>query len=129
MNELIRIAAALAGAGAALAGTLPVQAYNTWCEDEPPVTVITPAGHHVTINNFLAYEVQDRRLLRSIVVSGTAEPTGRPGETRVIVHVVTPRGGHAPLRVRSATVRFETEASGQIAWGSDLQLELTLPTG
>ena len=115
-----------ASAALALAGT-PALAWNSWCDDEPPVTVVTPAGHHVTINNWISVPIQDRRLLRRMVVYGEAEPGAVAGTTTVHVHVITPGGGSKYVHVTSSAGRFETVSTADGGWASEITLTLTLP--
>ncbi len=121
-----RIAFASTVAALAALAAAPAQAYNSWCDSEPPVTVVMPSGAHVTINNFLTYEVQDRHLLKEAVLYGTAVPAGG-GKALVTIYVVTPQGGHSDIRVTSRTQRFQQEIHGSAAWGSMTTLQLILP--
>ena len=109
----------------ALAAT-PVLAYNSWCDDEPPVTVVMPSGAHVTINNFLSYEVQDRHLVKQAVLYGTAVAAG-DGQALVTIYVKTPPGGHSAIHVTSRTQRFQQQTQNSAGWGSVTELQLLLP--
>ncbi|HEX6547465.1 MAG TPA: response regulator transcription factor [Candidatus Dormibacteraeota bacterium] len=122
----ILVAAALA-ASAAVAGVTPTAAYNSWCEDEPPVTVVTPGGQHVTINNWISVPVQDRHLLRKVHVYGEAVPGADPDTTLVTVHVITPRGGSNTVRITSSTQRFDQRDYEEGGWGSEIILKVTIP--
>jgi hypothetical protein len=123
-----RIAFASTLAAVAALAAAPAQAYNSWCDGEPPLTVVMPSGAHVTINNFLMYEVQDRHLVKQAVVYGTAVPAG-DGYALVTIYIKTPPGGHADIHVTSRTERFQQRAENSAAWGSVTALQLLLPDG
>jgi hypothetical protein len=114
------------GAGLAL-GATPGLAWSSFCEDDPPVQVVTPAGHNVTVNNFLTYERQDRHLMRHATLYATASPAG-PGHTLVVIHVLTPAGGHSGIHVDSTTDRFEATTFADGGWGTEIDLYMTLAT-
>jgi hypothetical protein len=120
------LAIAAAVAGLAL-GATPGMAWSSFCEDDPPVQVVTPAGHNVTVNNFLIYQRQDRRLMRHATLYGTATPAG-PGHTLVVIHVLTPTGGEGGIHVNSKTERFETTTFADGRWGKEIDLYMTLDT-
>ena len=101
-------------------------AWMDWCDSEPPLTVVTPGGHHVTVNNFLSAPVQDRRLLEQAWVFGYAESSD-DGESEVHVYVVLPRGGSQFVRVNSSSTRYHVDADASGRWGSVIELELTVP--
>jgi hypothetical protein len=120
----------LAASGAALVAALaatasPALAYQSYCESDPPVQVVTPAGHIVTINNWMAVETSNRHLLRQVVVYGTTEPYG-PGHTLVTIHIRTPHGGQGRVHVTSRTARFQQDAIADGGWGQEIQLQMVL---
>jgi hypothetical protein len=114
----------VAGVGLAV-GATPGLAWSSFCEDDPPVQVVTPAGHNLTVNNYLIYERQDRRLMKHAQVYATASPAG-PGHTLVVIHVLTPPGGHSGIHVNSKTDRFETSTFADGEWGDEIDLQMTL---
>lgn len=116
------------GAAVALGLTAtPALAWNSWCDGEPPVTMVTPAGHHVTVNNWISVPVQDRHLLRRMVVYGDTQPGAEPGTTVVRIHVVTPNGGSRYVHVTSSTDRFRQVSNADGDWNSEITLELIVP--
>lgn len=126
MNARSKLAASSAAVTAALAVTAsPALAYQVFCESDPPVQVVTPAGHNVTINNWMTVETSDRHLLKQVVVYGTTEPYG-PGQTLVTIHIHTPRGGQGQVHVRSRSSRFEQGAVGEGGWDQDIQVQMVL---
>lgn len=126
MKRLLMGTALASAATVALAAT-PALAWNSWCDNEPPLQVVTPAGTHVTINNWISVPVQDRHLLKNMVVSGTTEPGAKPGTTLVHVHVLTPDGGSRNVHVTSSTSRFDQVSSADGDWNSEIVLDLTVP--
>ncbi len=101
-------------------------AWNTWCDDEPPLTVVTPGGNHVTVNNFVSAERSNLQLIHQVSVSGYAETAG-PGHSVVHVFVRTPSGGSNSVFVNSTDNRFGISTQGVTSWGQVLQLDLVLP--
>lgn len=120
----------LVAAGAAgISAVAPVTqglAWVDWCETDPPVHVITPAGHALEINNFLGTTKANSHLLKQAVVFGYAEPAG-PGQSLVHVLVYLPHGGSAYVHVRSQTARFDQSSEADGSWGRLLELELYVP--
>lgn len=119
--------ALVAATMAALAGPLPALAWVDWCDSEPPVTVVTPAGHRVTVNNFLSAPVQDRHLLKNAVVTGYATAGETSGKSVVHIWVWLPHGGAQYVKITSRTERFDQVAAGRGNWGELVELTLTLP--
>ena len=120
--------AIVAAATAALAGPMPALAWVDWCDSEPPVTVVTPAGHHVTVNNFLSAPVQDRHLLNGAIVTGYATPAEEDsGESVLHILVWLPHGGAQYVNIKSETARFSQVAEGRGEWGELVELTLTVP--
>lgn len=116
------------GASAALAlAATPVLAWNSWCDEEPPVTVVTPAGHHVTINNWISVPVQNRHLLKHMVVTGETAAGPATGTTTVHIRVRTPEGGSLYVHVKSSSVHYDQASTADGDWGSEIVLTLTLP--
>ncbi len=126
MRRLLLPGALAAPAVLALGATTAL-AWNSWCDDEPPVQVVTPAGHHLTINNWISVPVQDRHLLKHMVVTGDTEPGVEPGTTIVHVHVLTPNGGSPYLHVKSSTSRYQEVSTADGDWASEIDLDLTVP--
>ena len=126
MRRLTIVGALSASAALGLAAT-PALAWNSWCDNEPPVQVVTPDGHHLTINNWISVPVQDRHLLANMVVYGEAERGEQPGTSIVTIHVLTPGGGSRYVHVTSSTDRFRAVTSADGDWDSEITLQLTVP--
>lgn len=126
MRRLVMGGAVSAAIGLGLAAT-PALAWNSWCDNEPPVTVVTPAGHHVTVNNWISVPDQDRHLLQEMIVYGDTEPGAEPGTTVIHIHVLTPEGGSRYVHVTSSTGRFEQVSTADGDWDSEIDIDLTVP--
>lgn len=118
--------AAFAALAAAFLPASQAFAWMDWCDSEPPLTVVTPGGHHVTVNNFLSAPRADRHLLEKAWVYGYAE-SEQPGESEVHVYVVLPRGGSEFVRVNSKSVHYSAETSANGRWGTVIELDLSVP--
>lgn len=124
MSRIRRWSLSLLVVGAALGvSASPAGAWSSFCEDDPPVQVVTPAGHNLTVNNWVYYSAQDRRLMRQSTFYGTTYPAG-PGHTLVVVHMITPYGGAGSIQVTSRTERFGTQAATSGSWGRETELYL-----
>lgn len=129
MMRKLPTALAVAASSVLALGSTPAMAWNSWCDTDPPLTVVTPSGQHVTINNWISVPAEDRAMLRDMVVTGDTEPGDEAGTTIVHIHVSTPDGGARFVHVTSSAGRYQetTEAAGD--WGSDIELDLTVPVG
>ena len=125
MSSRGMVAATAAALVATLAGASPGLAYQSYCESDPPLQVVTPAGHRVTINNWMQIETSNRHLLKQVVVYGTTEPYG-PGHTLVHIHIRTPHGGQGKVHVTSRTTRFQQNADADGTWGQEIELLMVL---
>ena len=123
----LTVAGALGAAVALGLAAQPALAWNSWCDTEPPVTVLTPDGHRVTVNNWISVPVQDLHLLRSMEVSGAAYPGAEEGTSLVVIHVHTPRGGSQYVQITSSASRYQEVSSTRAGWGTDVYLFLTVP--
>ena len=121
-----RVALGMAVAAIAALSAVPALAWDSYCDTEPPVTLVTPNGNHVTINNFLSYSTSDRSLVHDVDVSATAAPAG-DSLALVTITVETPSGGHRPLLVTSTSGRYDTSVSGLAPWGDSTTLYLVIP--
>jgi hypothetical protein len=109
---------ALGGAGAASANV-------AWCMSDPPVQVVTPGGHALTVNNMVYLSPVDRHLARFITDDATAVPVG-PGRTLITVNLYLPAGSHSAFTVASNN-RYQVSSSGRGAGGSVITVQLTVP--
>jgi len=123
MKRLLAVAAAALGA---LALATPAAAMGFLCDDDPPITVETPAGNHLTINNYLVVSASERHLLKQAIFTGTTvhDPAGG---TFVRIHVMLPGGSNAPVHITSVSQRYETFRSADTRWGAGAEIELHVP--
>lgn len=97
-----------------------------WCLTDPPIQLVTPGGHNITVNNMVYLPPMYRHAEREITDAASAVPDGYGG-TLVTVNVWNPSGvsqGH----VVSSNNRYQvsSEASGE--GGAVLTLYLDVPT-
>src|SRR5579872_2417085 len=91
-----------------------------WCISDPPLQVVTPAGHNVLINNMVYLPPYALHLKSQVVDGAVAVPDGRGGSL-VIVHVSIPAGVSAG-HVVSSDNRFQVSSQGSGSGGSQVTL-------
>jgi hypothetical protein len=110
----------LGGQGAASANVM-------WCLSDPPIQVITPGGHNLSVNNMIYMSPVDRHIAHLITDDATTAPDGRGG-TLITVHVHIPAGAHG-ASVESNNYRYKvTRSGGTSSGGVVLTLNLDVPT-
>ena len=110
----------LGGQGGATANVL-------WCMSDPPIALVTPGGHNITVNNMVYISVADRHLASLITDDASSAPDGRGG-TLVTVHVHVPAGIHGAAVV-SSNFRYRVQdIRNTPAGGYTLTLTLDVPT-
>jgi hypothetical protein len=108
------------GQGAASANVM-------WCLSDPPIQVVTPGGHNLSVNNMIYLSVIDRHLASGITDSASAVPDGKGG-TLITVHVRIPQGMHG-ANVVSNNFRYRvTDTSSTPGGGTVVTLLLDVPT-
>jgi hypothetical protein len=91
--------AVVVGMGGLLAGvmlmatSIAASANFVWCMSDPPVQVVTPGGHTVTVNNQVYLSASARHLMNTVTDTASAAADGRGG-TLVTVHVFVPGSAH-----------------------------------
>jgi hypothetical protein len=127
MSKRVFVLGALASGLLVLGGQAAASANVMWCLSDPPIQVVTPGGHNLSVNNMVYLSPIDRHIARQITDSATAAPDGRGG-TVITVHVNIPRGAHG-ANVVSANYRYEVKDSGGTAGGGiTLTMILDVPT-
>jgi hypothetical protein len=110
----------LGGQGAASANVM-------WCLSDPPIQVVTPGGHNLSVNNMIYMSPADRHIARLITDDATTAPDGRGG-TLITVHVHIPSGSRG-ASVVSNNYRYKvTKTGGTPSGGVVLTLNLDVPT-
>jgi hypothetical protein len=108
------------GQGAASANVM-------WCLSDPPIQVVTPGGHNLSVNNMVYLSPIDRHIASGITEDARAVPDGKGG-TLITVHINIPQGAHG-ASVVSNNFRYRvTDANGTPGGGTVVTLQLDVPT-
>jgi hypothetical protein len=108
-------------------GQVAASASVMWCMSDPPIQVVTPNGHNLSVNNMVYLSPIDRHIASQITDDATTAPDGKGG-TLITVHVYVPRGAHG-ANVVSNNYRYRvTDMSGTPIGGTVLTLKLDVPT-
>lgn len=120
------VVGALASALMLVASQATASANVVWCLSDPPIEVVTPGGHYITVNNMVYLPPVYRHVLRQITDDANAAPDGHGG-TLVTVHVRIP-SGVSQAQVVSSDNRYKvsSEAGGQ--GGAVVTIYLDVPT-
>lgn len=97
----------------------------SWCVSDPPIQVVTPGGHIVTVNNLIYIAQSEARLGAQITDSATAVSSG-PGSSLVTVHVNLPPG-ITLAHVISSVNRYQLSSQGDGTGGTVVTLYLDVP--
>ena len=125
--RLFRIlpAAAVIAAALSFAGVAPASAMVLWCEADPPVQLVTPAGTNITINNQIYVPWYDMHLSTHFPASATAVSDGHGGSLITVqVHVSS---GVSFAHVVSSANRFQVSSSGDGTGGTVVTTYLDVP--
>jgi hypothetical protein len=115
------VAAVLLG-GALLAASGGAASANiAWCIEDPPVQVVTPGGHTLTVNNMVYLPPSAIHLKGSITDDATAAPDGKGG-TLITVHV------HVPATAHVVSSQYRYRVSDQKDGTTVITLYLDVPT-
>jgi hypothetical protein len=125
--RLFRIlpAATVIAAALSFAGVAPASAMVLWCESDPPIQVITPAGANLTVNNMIYVPWFDMHLATHFPASATALADGHGG-TLVTVNVQVAWGVSVAHVVSSAN-RFQISSPGDGTGGTVVTTYLDVP--
>src|SRR5438552_12853827 len=114
------VVAALLGGALLAAGGGTASANMSWCVDDPPIQVVTPGGHNLTVNNMVYLPPYALHLKKKVTDSATVQPDGHGG-TLITVHVFVP----APSHVVSSEARYQVKSE---KYGSNvISLYLDVP--
>jgi hypothetical protein len=108
------------------AGQVAASANMVWCVSDPPIQVVTPGGHNLTVNNTVYLPPSSQHLKGLISEDASAIPDGHGGSL-VVVHVFIP-GGVSNGHVVSAENRFQISSEGSGSGGTLVTLYLDVPT-
>ena len=126
MRGLYGAGAPLAAIAASLVAAAPGHAINVICMDDPPLTVTTPGGTNLTINNWISTSTADRTYLQDATVTGIARPDHHGG-TLVEVYVQLPAGGSSPVTVSSVNQRTGASGYATASWGGMTEVLVDVP--
>lgn len=115
----------LAAALMLTAGQAPVSANVVWCLSDPPIELVTPGGHNITINNMIYLQPTYKHLAREIDEDASVAPDGHGG-TLVTVNVLIP-SGVSKARVVSSDNRYQVSAEAGAEGGVVVSLHLDVP--
>jgi hypothetical protein len=121
-----RVVASVVTAGAMLvAGAVSASANISWCIDDPPVQVETPAGTNLTVNTGVSVVSKQARYLNDVAVVAVTEPDGNGG-TLITVTVTVP-ATIGTANVTATVNKFKVSASTTVAGGDSATLVLDVP--
>ena len=127
MSKRVFALGALASGLLVLGGQGAASANVMWCLSDPPIQVVTPGGHYLSVNNMIYLSPVDRHIARQITDDATAAPDGRGGSL-ITVHVHIPAGVHG-ANVVSNNYRYRVAQSGGTPGGGIvLTFKLDVPT-
>jgi hypothetical protein len=126
MSKRVVVVGALA-AGLLVLGQGTASANVMWCLSDPPIQVVTPGGHNLSVNNMIYLSPADRHIAKRITDDAIAAPDGHGG-TLITVHIYVPQGAHG-AHIVSSNFRYRVTDSGSSPEGvTVVTLKLDVPT-
>jgi hypothetical protein len=119
--------AVVVGMGGLLAGVMlmatsvAASANLVWCMSDPPVQVVTPGGHTLTVNNQVYLSAAARHLLNNVTDTASAAADGRGG-TLVTVHVFVPGAAHVVSSVNRYGISAAKDGSSVVTLTLDVPI-------
>jgi hypothetical protein len=127
MSKRVVVVGALVAGLLVLGGQGTASANVMWCVFDPPIPLVTPGGHNLTVNNVIYLSPMDRHNASLITDSATTAPDGTGG-TRITVHVYIPAAVRGAF-VRSSNYRYRvTDTDSTPGGGTVVTLSLDVPT-
>jgi hypothetical protein len=127
MNRRVILVGALAAGMLVLGGQGSATANVLWCMSDPPIPLVTPGGHNITVNNMVYISVADRHLAKLITDDASVARDGHGG-TLITIHVYIPSAVHGAAVV-SSNYRYQVhDWSSAPGGGRVLTLILDVPT-
>ena len=127
MSRRVVVLGALAAGLLVLSGQGAASANVAWCLSDPPIQVVTPGGHNLSVNNMIYLSPIDRHIASQITADAFTAADGSGG-TMITVHVYIPAGAHG-ANVVSSNYRYEvSDTGGTPNGGTTLTLTLDVPT-
>ncbi len=126
MSKRVVVVGALA-AGLLVLGQGTASANVMWCLSDPPIQVVTPGGHNLSVNNMIYLSPADRHIAKRITDDAIAAPDGHGG-TLITVHIYVPQGAHG-AHIVSSNFRYRvTETNSSPGGATVVTLKLDVPT-
>jgi hypothetical protein len=116
----------LLAAGMLTLGQGAASANMVWCLSDPPLQVVSPGGHTLTVNTTVYVPLHSQLLDSAIVDDAITTPDGSGG-TLVTVNVWIP-AGVSTARVVSSVNQYKVSAQASGTGGSIVTLHLDVPT-
>jgi len=119
--------AVVVGMGGLLAGVMlmatsvAASANFVWCMSDPPVQVVTPGGHALTVNNQVYLSAAARHLMNNVTDTASAAADGHGG-TLVTVHVFVPGAAHVVSSVYRYGLSAANDGSGVVTLTLDVPI-------
>ncbi len=127
MSKRVLVLGALATGLLVMGGQGVASANVMWCLSDPPIQVVSPGGHILSVNNMIYLSPIDRHIASQISAGASAAADGKGG-TLITVHVYIPEAAHG-ADVVSANYRFQVADSGATRHGGTvLTMTLDVPT-
>src|SRR6266566_5169372 len=71
--------AVMVAAMLSLAGEVTASAHVVFCMYDPPIQVVTPGGHYLSVNNTIYLPPNERHVAAHFAATATIPPTGTAG--------------------------------------------------
>ncbi len=127
MSKRVLVLGALAAGVLVMGGQGVASANVVWCLSDPPIQVVTPGGHYLSVNNMIYLSPVDLHIASQIWADASTATDGKGG-TLITVHVYIPEAAHG-ANVVSANYRYEVADSGATRdGGTVLTMTLDVPT-
>jgi hypothetical protein len=117
--------AAVIAAAFVFAGAAPASAMVLWCESDPPIQVVTPAGVNLMVNNMIYVPRYGVHQATHFPASATAVSDGHGG-TLITVQVQV-ASGVSFAHVVSSENRFQVASRGDGTGGTVVTTYLDVP--
>ena len=117
--------AAVIATAFSFAGAAPASAMLLWCESDPPIQVVTPAGTNLTVNNMIYVPRNEMHLATHFLASATTAADGHGG-TLITVHVQV-AWGISMAHVVSSENRYRVASTGDGTGGTVVTTYLDVP--
>ncbi|TMB99891.1 MAG: hypothetical protein E6J40_03320 [Chloroflexi bacterium] len=109
-----------------LAGEVSASAHVVFCMYDPPVQVVTPGGHYLTVNNTIYLPPYERHVADHFAATATATADGHGG---TLINVrVNVASGVSSAHVVASVQRFQVSTDGGGSGGTVVSLDLDVPS-